>query len=206
MWLDTFMKIFGLVRVKPDEPVVENAWLTFAKRIEMHPSWRYASLRTPGSKPLAIVAHYTATDPGTAISMAKRRTKPRTKDDRAASWHLSIEADGTVVQMAPLTVGCWHAGSNTAKKIPGVGWANRTAIGVELVGYGKEFPPAQVEAACRVWRAIVREYSIPREHAMITHQSIDPTRKADPGRVWMGEHAPRVLDAAYQAAPGDLLP
>ena len=113
------------------------------------------------------------------------------------SWHISIEADGAVVQMAPLTSGCWHAGSSTARKIPGVGWANRTSVGIELIGHGKEFPSAQVEIACGVWRALVKAYGIPREHAMITHQSIDPTRRSDPGPVWMKQHAPQVLAYAY---------
>lgn len=189
---------------------IEDGWLVGpgVQRVEMHASWRYSWLSTPLHEPLAIVAHYTATDPGTALGMAKRRQKPwpefaaewRKSSDKPVpqnSWHISIESGGGIVQMAPLTSGCWHVGSPSAKQIPGVGWGNRTSIGIELVGHGKSFPPVQVEAAHHVWRAIVRAYGIKREHAMITHQSIDPARRSDPGPVWMKQHAPSVLAHAY---------
>ena len=143
------------------------------------------------------MAHYTATDPGTAVAMAKNRQRARTPADRAASWHLTIDADGSVVQMITLNRVAWHAGSDTAKPIPGVGSANNNSIGIELVGRGDVFPSSQVAAACKVWRAIVRAYGIQREHAMITHQSIDPTRRSDPGPVWTSQHAGMVLDFAY---------
>lgn len=215
--LDTFARLVAKapeLLVQP--PAVErftviDGWLVGdgVQRIEMHPSWRYAWLSTPENRPLGIVVHTTATNPGTAVSMAKRRQRPWSEfanDYRKSypgkpvpqnSWHLSVEADGAIVQMAPFTSGCWHAGSSTARKIPGVGWANRTTVGVELVGHAKAFPQAQVTAACDVWRAIVRAYAIPREHAMVTHQSIDPTRRTDPGHVFMRKHAPTVLDHAY---------
>lgn len=190
---------------------VVDGWLVGpgVQRIEMHPSWRYAWLSTPENRPLGIVWHYTATNPGTAVAMARRRQKPWAEFAEAHrksypgkpvpqnSWHISIEAGGAIIQQAPLTSGCWHAGSKTAKKIPGVGWANRTTASIELVGHGKLFPPEQVSAACDVARALVRAYDIPREHAMVTHQSIDPTRKADPGPVWMKRHAPEVLAYAF---------
>lgn len=163
----------------------------------MDPSWRYAKLKTPKSRPLAIVAHYTATDPGTARNMARNRQRQIGPDDRNASWHVSIETDGSVIQMAPFTTGCWHAGGATAKPIAGIGPANRVSVGVELVGYGSSFPEAQVTAAAKLWRALVLTYQIPRALAMITHQSLDPTRKTDPGPVWIGEHADRVLDFAF---------
>jgi len=184
--------LFSIIVGKPVRQAdIVDGWLTFATRVEMHPSWRYSTQ----TQPRAIVAHYTATDPGTAMNMAKRRTKPRAKDDRAASWHISIEADGTVIQMAPLTAQCWHAGGGL---IRGAGMANRVSVGIELVGHGKTFPPAQVEAACIVWRAIVTEYGITRELAMVEHSKLDPDRRRDPGPVWMANHAPAVLDYAYE--------
>jgi N-acetyl-anhydromuramyl-L-alanine amidase AmpD len=70
-------------------------------------------------------------------------------------------------------------------------------VGIELVGFGKVFTTAQVNTAARVWRALVSHYAIPRDLAMITHESIDPTRRDDPGPVWMGQHAANVLDFAY---------
>jgi hypothetical protein len=215
-----FARLLELLRPprEPEAPperverlVVIDGWLVGdgVQRIEMHPSWRYPLLSTPGNTPRAIVAHYTATNPGTAVSMAKRRQQPwstfaeqyrKSYPGKAIpqnSWHLSIEAGGEVVQMAPLTSGCWHAGGSTAKPIPGVGAANRTSVGIELVGHGKVFPSEQVAAACDVWRAIVRAYGVPRELAMVQHAEIDPGRRSDPGPVWMREHAPAVLGAAY---------
>lgn len=176
-----------------------NGWLVGPGVTVMSadPSW-YGGLLI-GKKPAGIVAHYTATDPGTAIAMAKRRSRRfgLDPDDRAASWHLSIEADGAVMQMVPLNHQAWHVGSPSAAPVPGVGWGNQTCIGIELVGWGKTFPLAQVAAARTVWRALVAHYGIAREHAMITHQSIDPSRRDDPGPVWMAEHAPGVLVFAY---------
>ncbi len=195
----TLASILGtfVVPVRPGELVVLNHDLigTGVAHMDAHRSW-FGGEMTKG-RPLAIVAHYTATDPGTAVNMAKNRQRALTPADRAASWHLTIDADGSVVQMIALNRVAWHAGSDTAKPIPGVGWANNNSVGIELVGHGKDFPSAQVASACKVWRAIVRTYGIPREHAMITHQSIDPTRRTDPGPVWGLQHADIVLDFAY---------
>ena len=99
--------------------------------------------------------------------MARNRARPRTPDDRVASWHLTIDADGSVVQMIPLDRVAWHAGGPGSRPIPGLGWANMHTVGIELVGDGRAFPEAQVAAACAVWRALVRAYSIPRAFAMI---------------------------------------
>jgi hypothetical protein len=196
-----------------DRLQVVDGWLVGpgVLKIEMHASWRYSWLSTPLHDPLAIVAHYTDTAPGTAISMAKRRQQPWSEFAAAFrknypgkpvpqnSWHGSIETDGLIVQMAPFTTGCWHVGSPTAVQIPGVGWGNRTAVGIELVNNdrGKTFPPAQVASARNMWRAIVRAYGIPQAHAMISHQSIDPLRRSDPGGHFMKDIAPSIIDFAY---------
>lgn len=173
--------------------------------IPMHPSWRYSALKTPKSEPLAIVAHYSATDHGSAMNMAVRRTHPRDTqptevdgdpEDRAASWHISIEGDGSIIQMASCKVGCWHAGGPTSQPIPHVGAANRTAVGIELIGDGSVFPAAQVESAKRVWCAIVKAYHLTRGTAMVGHSQLDPSRKRDPGPVWWKLHASDVLAAA----------
>lgn len=175
-------------------------------KIGIDPSWYYAKLYS--EKPRAIVAHYTTTGPGTARNMARNRLRPHDakgtltpkdpSDDRAASWHITIDTDGSVVQMAPLTAGCWHAGGATCKAIPGIGAPNRYAVGIEIVSRdGSSFTAAQVAAARRVWRAIVAWSGMKREHAMIAHSALDPYRRSDPGPVWMGEHAPGILDFAF---------
>lgn len=167
-------------------------------KIPSHPSWGYAKLNTPDGRPGAIVAHYTATNHGTARAMANNRARPLAPADREASWHVSVEGDGTIVQMAPFLRGCWHAGGPTAKAIPNLGPANRTAVGIELVGHGDVFPRAQVDAACRLWRALVERYAIPEARAMVGHSDLDPTRKRDPGPVWTSSHAGAVLGYAYR--------
>jgi hypothetical protein len=183
----------------PDELRVESHWLVGSRvqRIDADPSWFGGPL--DDGAPGGIVAHFTDTDPGTAVNMAKRRARKFgiDPDDRLASWHVTIDTDGSIVTMIPLDHRAWHAGSPSAQPVPGLGGANAHTIGIELVGFGKVFTAAQVNAAAQVWRAIVRHYSIPRDFAMITHQSIDPTRRDDPGPVWMGQHAATVLDLAY---------
>lgn len=182
-----------------DITISKDGWLsgTGVEVMPIHRSWYYPRLATVDGKPAAIVAHYSATPYGTARNMAKNRAAALTTTDREASWHISIEGDGSIVQMAPTLVGCWHAGGATAKPIAGVGPANRVSVGVELIGYGDAFPAEQVNSAKRVWRALVRAYAIPRDRAMIGHSQIDPTRKRDPGPIWTKDHAPGVLEFAY---------
>jgi N-acetyl-anhydromuramyl-L-alanine amidase AmpD len=147
--------------------------------------------------PRAIVAHYTATAPGTALTMAKRRIVPRLNDDRAVSWHVTIGADGTIIQMVSFESQAWHCATGIVPFHGGMR-PNKCAVGIELEGHGTEFPDPQVQAACRVWRALVDAYDIPRELAMLEHARLDPGRRSDPGPIWMGEHATRVLDHAFQ--------
>lgn len=186
-----------------DGIAVMDSWLVGpdVTRIDAHESWYGGPLAT--GKPLGVVAHYTATNAGTAINMATRRARQfgQDPDDRLASWHITIETDGSIVVMIPMNHTAWHAGSPTAKLVPGLGNGNANAntVGIELVGFGKEFSPAQVTAASQVWRALVKHYGIAREFAMITHHSIDPTQREDPGPVWMSQHADNVLDFAYGA-------
>ncbi len=162
--------------------------------VKSHSSWYYPRLSTPHGSPLAIVVHCSDTPGGTAMTMARKRTAPRTPQDRAASWHISVEADGSIVQQASLEVGCWHA----LGAIPGVGPVNRTSVGIELIGRTPgPWPLAQQDGARRVWRAVVQSYGIPRARAMLPHSEIDRGRRSDPGALWMREHATAVLDYAY---------
>lgn len=207
-------------RQPADELVVVDGWLKGpgAEIITADPSW-YGGPMPQG--PLAIVAHYTATDPGTALAIVGRRylgaseiarrllraksfecELPNGKAitiasvPRAASWHVTIAQDGTVFQGVPLTAMAWHVAAPTRLNVPGGLRANACAIGIELEGHGDVFPPAQVEAARRVWRALVRAYSIPRELAMLAHSDLQDNR-SDPGPEWMGRHAGIVLEHAF---------
>jgi len=49
-----------------------------------------------------------------------------------------------------------------------------------------------------VWRMLVQTYAIQRQFAMLEHSKIDPTRRDDPGPVWVSQYAAGVLDAAYE--------
>jgi hypothetical protein len=163
-----------------------------------HPSWYYAHLTSP--TPKAIVWHYTATGPDTAENMAERRATARAKDDPESSWHITIDEDGRIWQMLPLTAGGWHAGGKLSIPILGVGAANHFAVGIELVSLnGEDYTPAQVEAAARVARAIVNAYPMPKHLASVGHRDIHAT-KNDPGDEWMLDHLPRVIEFAYGGA------
>lgn len=167
--------------------------------IAAHGSWFGGELE---GGPGGVVCHVSDTAPGTALNMAKRRARPfgADPDDRLASWHASVETDGTIVQMISFRRLAFHAGSKTAKKVPGLGWANQRTVGIELVGRESgPFPEAQILGYARVLRALRLKYGITREFAMITHASIDPTRRSDPGQEWITKHAQRVLDLAFAA-------
>lgn len=177
---------------------VIDGWLRGdgVQRVPADPSW-YGGPMPDG--PLAIMAHYTATDPGTAETMARKRVPARHRDDRAASWHLTIAQDGRIWQMVPLTQAAWHCRRGYAlgptRKHRRI---NDCAIGVELEGHGDHFPAAQITAAMALWPALVRAYGIPRRHAMLEHSQYDPGRRRDPGPVWMRECAPVVLAGCYE--------
>lgn len=164
------------------------------ERVLAHTSW-YGGTMPRG--PLAIVAHYTDTEPGTARSLAERRTKRRLPLQRVASWHVTIARDGTVYQLVPLDRVAWHCGAGLIEDLR----TNYAAIGIEFEGHGDTFPAAQVAAASRVWSALVRAYAIPRERAMLEHSALDPHRRGDPGPIWMRQHAPAVLAGAYGDTP-----
>jgi hypothetical protein len=164
-------------------------------RLAADPSW-FGDDMPAG--PLAIVAHYTATAPGTGITMATRRIVRRGAEDRAASWHVTVAADGLIIQMVPFHAQAWHCARGVVPVPGGMMRPNACAIGIELEGHGQEFPAPQVAAACRVWRALVHAYAIPRTLSMFEHSVFDPERRDDPGPIWMQAHAPLVLDYAFR--------
>lgn len=196
-WLSTILKWFQAKQ--PTMSIDADGWLQGdgVRRIPADPSWYGGTLIVGG-----VVCHVSATNPGTAINMAKRRARKfgRDSNDRLASWHASVETDGSIVQMVPFSRRAHHAGSPTARKVPDLGWPNSRTLGIELIGWERgPFPPAQVEAYAQLLRCIVRYYGIDRRFAMITHASIDPGRRSDPGLVWMREHAEAVLEYAFAA-------
>jgi len=154
-----------------------EGWLVGA-HVELAPSVRHSRLSVP--EPIAIVWHYTATDHGTARTMARRIRTYRRGVDRAASWHVCVGHDGVLWQSVPLLRGAWHCARGTI----GGRRVNACSVGIELEGRGDAFPAAQVNAADRLVRALVEAYAIPREQAGRGHREFDPARRSDPGPVW----------------------
>ena len=125
--------------------VTADGWLTGVQRF---PTRRTQALATPSGRVEGIVWHWTATAGG-GRSMTRRAMALPSPGQHVGSWHLLIERDGTILQSAPLTVGTWHAGGQTAKKFSrsteGEWWpdpagrcsANAWACGVELVCVGE---------------------------------------------------------------------
>lgn len=98
------------------------------------------SYRMDPDGPLGVCWHYTGgvgDDSGTyARNLADRIRTYRKGVDRAASWHVLIARDGTVIQSVPLTRGAWHVAP--AGEIRGrLRRPNKTLIGVELENAGR---------------------------------------------------------------------
>lgn len=185
-----------------------DGWSTAPGRvliIKSRPGWYYKRLATKSGLPIGIVAHFTSTGSGAAYAMAaRRRDLERSSFEKPpGSWHFTVTKAGQVIQQLSLKQGGFHAGSPTARKLP-IGWANHVTCGIELEGHGDAFPEKQVEAAAWLWRAIVRHCGIKREHAMYEHSWIDPTRKTDPGILFMTQYAPRILDHAFDVPVADV--
>ena len=95
----------------PELAVDAEGWLEGegVERIPSDPSWFYPELATDDGRPTAIIAHYTATAPGTGENLARHRARERTAHDCEqgfGSWHVTVETDGRIIQQAPLLVGC----------------------------------------------------------------------------------------------------
>lgn len=163
--------------------------------VPAHPSWFYPELATKEGEPMGCVWHYTATKPGTAKRMAKRRTKKRKPGQRAASWHITLGSDGRIWQMVSVEAGAWHSrGRFHGLKV------NRCLIGVELEGFGEIFPQPQCWAATRLVRAMADDYEMRRAEMSLKHSQFDPTRRSDPGALWSDALLPTIITNAGIAA------
>lgn len=61
------------------------------------------------------------------------------------------------------------------------------------------FPEAQEMAATRLMQALVLKYKLPREVVQYGHVMFDPSRKEDPGPVWLEVVLPRIIDRVFGA-------
>lgn len=181
--------ITGHPEPAPDPLALEvdaAGWLV-GDRVVRIPSVRSSRLTTPASEPLGVMLHYTATDHGTAASLAKRIRTYDPKKDRAASWHVIVAHDGTLYQSIPFERGAWHCAKGRLYAADGEHTINRSTIGVELEGHGADKHPPPIEqviALERLYSAILGAYDMPPDWLALEHRKYDPSRRADPGDGW----------------------
>lgn len=75
-----------------------------------------------------VVLHYTAS--GSSVAAESWFRHPRSQ----ASAHFLVDLDGTVRQLAPLSVRTWHAGGESSRWRGGP--VNRRSVGIEIVNWG----------------------------------------------------------------------
>jgi N-acetyl-anhydromuramyl-L-alanine amidase AmpD len=186
----------GPVTGHPDPPagpeleVDAEGWLV-GERVERVPSVRHSALSTPQG-PIAIVWHFTATDPGTARNLARRIRTYKRGVDRATSWHVIVAHDGVLWQSVPFLRGAWHCAKG---RIAGHR-VNACSVGIELEGHGGTFSEDQIWAAELLVRTLRETYEIHPAQAGRGHREFDPTRRSDPGPIWEGL-LPGLLERAY---------
>lgn len=154
----------------------DGEWLLGSRVVWMpaHSSWYGGQIaRTPD----LVVWHYTATEPGTAMAMGRRRVRPRNPgSDPATSWHFTIGRGGVVYQHLPLDRVGWHAGGGDL--VPD---ANMRSVGVELEGYGETDDSDMVQAVMDLRQAL--NLALPGV-THLGHSQVKST-KPDPGEAWM---------------------
>lgn len=165
-----------------------------------HPSWYYQKLSTENGEPIANMLHYTVTSCGTAKPMAKRRQRKRKANDRAASWHFSIECNGYIWQQISVLSGAWHCSRGRVQGHR----VNKSVVGIELVSKdGTSFPDRQMSALARLTDALTDTFEIPAHLALLYHSDFDPKRREDPGPVFDAQHKQPILDAIYADGMAD---
>ncbi len=170
-----------------------EGWLRGENAILMpaHRSWYGPELTT--GEPIAVVNHYTATDFGTAKTMHKKRLKKRKKNQRAASWHVTIDHKGKIWQSVPFTWRSWHCAKGLIYDLR----VSFCTVGIELEGYGKEFTDAQISAYRDLALVLRDTYRITCENFKHGHVDFDPARRSDPGPLWTKEILPKILKDVF---------
>lgn len=187
--------------------VSSTGWLIGdrVRKVPADPSWYGGLLKT--GQPQAVIWHYSATGPRTAENMARRRAenfyryaerqvRAGNRRPGKTSWHVTIDKSGVIWQQVPLDHVAHHAGGSDNTGIPGLGHPNLHAVGVELEGFGDEFPIDQVCGAARFAAAVAAAYPIVQAHAVWGHSQVN-SGKSDPGPLWEGRYLPLVIQAAY---------
>ena len=123
-----------------------------------------------GMEPDLIVEHYTGDN-----SLEGALSELTSPGGRVVSSHLVIAKDGTIYQLLPFNVVGWHAGESSYYDEP---WVNRFSIGIENVGFGDNWPDAQIEANRAIIEVLFNAYPI---RDVVGHSDVAPGRKVDPG-------------------------
>lgn len=130
--------------------------------------------RPPGFVPAAIVLHATGSgQPGVDVRSLGELRRFFARPSARASSHYAIDRRGRVMRMVRDEDAAFH--------VARPGW-NDVSIGIELLNdnSGTEpFPPAQLEAASQLVRALGRTYRIPVE-GVVRHRTIQPEDRRDP--------------------------
>jgi N-acetyl-anhydromuramyl-L-alanine amidase AmpD len=121
-----------------------------------------------------LVIHYTATEG--LQSPLSWLTKD---DDVQVSAHLIVDLNGKAYQLVPFNIEAWHAGKSSYEEESVRGSVNRFAIGIENVGTGDDWTPAQMEANRAIIEALFTAY--PTIEDVVGHSDVAPGRKPDPG-------------------------
>lgn len=120
----------------------------------------------------ALVLHCSAHSPQKMIEVL---------DEKELSAHYIIGEDGEIWQTVSEKKRAWHAGVSKWRNMKNL---NHCSVGIELssptMGQ-KSYSPAQLKAAQKLCRSIIRHYQIPLTN-VVGHSDIAPTRKADPGK------------------------
>jgi N-acetyl-anhydromuramyl-L-alanine amidase AmpD len=122
--------------------------------------------------PELVVVHYTASDG--LMGTIEWLCKPQGK--KSVSAHVVVARTGVVWQLVPFNLAAWHAGQS---EWDGREWCNHFSIGIENMGWGKDWPEAQVQANIDILIALHRAY--PTIKATVGHEDVAPGRKFDPG-------------------------
>lgn len=116
--------------------------------------------------------------------------------ENKVSAHYSIDRHGFVWSHVDPQKRAWHAGESSLPSVGGLEArpnVNDFSIGIEMIGvYGQRFRGRQYKSLLRLIYSLLDQYPI---EVIVSHQTIAPTRKHDPGPSFRWDKLRRGLDA-----------
>jgi N-acetylmuramoyl-L-alanine amidase len=120
--------------------------------------------------PQAIVEHYTAAAPFSAVWNGFASNSPDLGELPGTCAHFVVDTDGTIYQLVPLTIMCRHAS--------GMNW---TAFGIEMIGFSDRQildRPRQLEGAQSLTLWLMATYAIELRNVIGHNENLmSPLRK-----------------------------